>query len=306
MVRAPVIRRVASHGRSGRKGLDMKPIVASFLLFAVSVFASAQEITKKPVFMDAGVVEHDANSGRVTSSHPRPLFQAVEALSQEYGWVIDFEDPPYFSKFDLTDDTDPNWKAKHPASKGVSRVAGGPFESIFPEPAAQISKEQVLQKVISDYNSSGNPGKFALRKEGENRFAVVGVSVKDEGGNDANVPVLLDTLISVPQEHRSAYETLNLILDTLSTAAGTKVHASMLSTNGISAPDIVVGGTNVSARTLLLQTFDEANKYRFIRWELRYSPDINGYFLIIAPASEVQTGLSGPRSIRFINRAQPN
>ena len=63
-------------------------------------------------------------------------------------------------------------------------------------------------------------------------------------------------------------DTLNLVLSTLSTASGITVLPSMSSTNGINEADIVVGGENVPARTLLLETLGTANNHRVIHWEL--------------------------------------
>ena len=45
------------------------------------------------------------NAAVVSANDPRPLAQAVKALSEEYAWVIDFEDPPYYGDSDLVDDT---------------------------------------------------------------------------------------------------------------------------------------------------------------------------------------------------------
>src|SRR5258708_2205976 len=163
----------------------MSRILAFLFFLGVSSSLLAQA-PAKPSFMDAGVVQHNGAAGTLTSNNPRPLMQAIEAISQEYGWTVDFEDPPYRSHFDLPDDTDPTWRANHPNAKGVTRVSGGLFQSNFPEPSTISDKaeEQVLQKLVSDYNSSGNPGKFVVRKEGETRYAVIGVSRRDETGKD--------------------------------------------------------------------------------------------------------------------------
>ena len=74
------------------------------------------------------------------------------------------------------------------------RVSGGLFQSNFPEPSnisSNSAEEQVLQKLVSDYNASGNPGRFVVRKEAEGRYAVVGVSRRDDAGRDEEVHVLL-------------------------------------------------------------------------------------------------------------------
>jgi hypothetical protein len=134
--------------------------------------------------MNAGVVQHTGAAGTLTSNDPRPLTQAIETISQEYGWIVDFEDPPYRSHFDLVDATDPKWRATHPNEKGAMRISGGLFQSSFPEPStiSDNAEEQVLQKLVADYNSSGNPGKFVVRKQAEDRYAVIGASRRDETG----------------------------------------------------------------------------------------------------------------------------
>jgi hypothetical protein len=290
-----------------RKGQAMKLVIASCLLFAVPGLLSAQEVAKKPSFMDAGIVEHRGASGILTANNPRPLFQAIDAIGQEYGWTIDFEDPPYQSHFDLVDRTDPEWRSSHPNAKGVTRVAGGAFQSSFPEPSTIVSedaREQVLRKSVSDYNSSGNPGKFIVRKEAEGRYAVIGVSRKGEAGQDETVPVLLDSPITIPVQQRSAAETLQLIVERLSATSGVKVllGSNWLSSDPLEDAEVSVGGTKISARTLLSQTLDEANKSRLFRWDLLFDADEDAYYLRLSTVTKAQIDDHGRRIPQPLDR----
>ena len=280
-------------------------LTISCLLLGVPTLLAAQNTTRKAAPGEPGIIEHHESSGTLSSVDARPLLQAIDAISTEYGWVIDFEDPPYRSSFDLMDSTDPKWRADHPNEKGIRRIAGGPFQSSFPEPSSLVSgnaEEQVLQKIVSDYNSSGNPGRFVVRKEAEGRYAVIGAATKSEIGQDETATVLLDTPITIPVAHRSAYETLDIILKTLSSTAGVKVYASLLSVNHIQEPDIVVGGSNVPARALLLQALDAANKHRIIRWDLLFDPNMDAYALRVTAASKAVTDDSGIKAKAFIDR----
>jgi hypothetical protein len=176
--------------------------MSTFCFFSVLLpaFLVAQAPTK-PSFMNAANVQHNGTVTTVTANDPRPLMQAVEAVSQEYGWLVDYEDPPYVSHFDLVDDTDPKWRESHPNGKSVTRVSGGLFEVSLPEPssiATGDAAEQVLRALVTGYNSSGNPGKFVVRKEAGGRYTVIGVSRRDETKRDEPVKPLLDTLITVP------------------------------------------------------------------------------------------------------------
>lgn len=264
----------------------------------------------KPFFMGAGVIQHHETAATLTANDPRPLMQAVEAISQEYGWTVDYEDPPYRSHFDLADDTDPVWRANHPNGKSVTRVSGGPFQSNFPEPStiSVNAEEQVLQKLVSDYNASGNPGKFVVRKETEGRYAVVGVSRKDDAGRDEPVEVLLDTAISMPVQQRDATATIQLIVDTLSATTGVKVYLGTigLSSDPLQGLELAVGGTNVPARKLLLQVIDGASKSQFFQgilvWNFAFDADRNGYDLRLSPATTTETDANGRQVVRLLKR----
>src|SRR5256885_12438357 len=121
-------------------------------------------------YMERAEVRRLTDSISVTANDARPLAQTVTALSEEFAWVIDFEDPPYYSKYDLVDDTASQWRAAHPSAKGVTVIAGDTFQTQFPEsPNATSSlpgEEHILDKVVSDYNASTNPGRFSVRNEG--------------------------------------------------------------------------------------------------------------------------------------------
>jgi hypothetical protein len=288
----------------------MRRMLAFWFLLGLpsSLLAQAPE---KQSFMSAGVVQHHGTAGTLTANDPRPLIQAIAAISQEYGWTVDFEDPPYRSHFDLVDDTDPVWRTNHPNAKGVTRVSGGVFQSNFPEPStisSDSSEQQVLQKLVSDYNSSGNPGKFVVRKEAEDRYAVIAVSRRDETGKDQAVGALLDTPISIPLQQRDATATLRLIADTLTANTGVKVYLGTigLSSDPLQGVELAIGGSNVPARTLLLQVIDGSSSTRLFRgilvWNLLFDADQNAYFLRLHTATKTQTDASGRQVVRPLER----
>jgi hypothetical protein len=286
-------------------------MLAFCFLLGVPSLLLAQAPISKPSFMNAGVVQHQGTAGALTANDPRPLMQAIATISQEYGWTVDFEDPPYRSHLDLVDDTDPVWRANHPNAKGVTRVSGGLFQSNFDEPSTISSgnaEEQVLQKLVSDYNSSGNPGKFVVRKEADARYAVVGVSRRNDTGTDETVDALLDAAISIPVQQRTATATLQLIVDTLSAMTGVRVYLGTigLSSDPLQGVELAIGGSNVPARTLLLQALDGAGNSRSFRgifvWNLLFDADRNAYYLRPHTATKVETDADGRRVVRLLKR----
>jgi hypothetical protein len=249
-------------------------------------------------YMERAEVRHLADSATVTANDARPLAQAVTALSEEFAWVVDFEDPPYYSNFDLVDDTASQWRAAHPSAKGVTVIAGDTFQTQFPESpntsSSLTGEERILDGVVSDYNASTNPGRFNVRNEGDGRFAVVGTNVKDENGRDQAVSPILDTPISIPAETRDANTTIETILHALTVKTQTKVAAFMLPQNALAQAQVTVGGQDIPARVLLLQTLSAAKMKLY--WRLYYDHDVKMYGFSLLPLMKANYDASGNRT----------
>jgi hypothetical protein len=259
----------------------------AFVIVLSNVYAQGQNAvqTRHSKYIDHAVVRHLANSATITANDARPLAQALAALSEEYAWVVDFEDPPYYSAYDLVDDTDAKWRAAHPTAKGVTVIAGDSFQSQFqenPDTGSSVAdEERILQKVISDYNESANPGKFSVRNEGDGRFAVVGTQVKDEHGQYQNVNAILDTPVSIQEEARSAFKTIEIILDAVTVKSQTKVSLGTFAQNALYQSQVTIGGQSVPARVLLQRTLSAAKVK--LCWHLYYDHDVQMYMLNVLP-----------------------
>jgi hypothetical protein len=59
----------------------------------------------------------------------------LQAVLQEYGWAIDYEDSPYQSSLEVVDATAPSWKASHPNGPWAFTIRGGEFRTGYSEPA---------------------------------------------------------------------------------------------------------------------------------------------------------------------------
>jgi len=287
----------------------MRFLVIALVTIATNVHALAGFQTQaqdRPArhsrYMENAEVRHLADSITVTANDARPLAQAVTALSEEFGWAIDFEDPAYYSKYDLVDDTAPQWRDAHPIARGVTVIAGGTFQTQFPETpgtgSSPAEEEHILDTVVSDYNASTNPGRFSVRNEGDGRFAVVGTYVKDENGQDQAVSPILDTPISIPAETRDANTTVEIILNALTVKSQTKVAPFMVSQNALAQSQVTVGGQNIPARVLLLQTLS-ATKMK-LYWRLYYDRDVKMYGFSLLPLMKANYDASGNRTTDFI------
>ncbi len=273
-------------------------IVLVTMLSTVHAHAQAQnDQARHSRYMENAQVRHLADSITVSANDARPLAQAVTALSEEFGWAIDFEDPPYYSKYDLVDDTVPQWRAA-PNTKGVTVIAGDTFQTQFlktPDTGtSQAEAERVLDSVVSDYNASANPGRFTVRNEGDGRFAIVGTYVKDENAQDQTISSILDTPISIQAETRDANSTIEIILNALTVKSQTKVAPFMMPQNALAQSHVTVGGQNIPARVLLLQTLSAAKMKLY--WRLYYDHDVKMYGFSLLPLVRTNYDASGNRT----------
>src|ERR1700689_2008754 len=228
----------------------MRALVVGFitvgLLGILTAGSQAQIQERHQRYMNRAEVRHISGSVSVSSNDPRPLSQALIGISEEYAWTIDYEDAPYYSRYDLVDDTDPKWRVTHPSEKGVTVIGGDSFQSQFLESPDAVSsiggEEHILDTVVSDYNASTNPGKFRVLDEGDGRFAIVGVEVKEGNGKEQSVTPILDTLISVPTEPRDAIATISAILDALTAKSHTNVTPGMMPINALQQSKVTIGG----------------------------------------------------------------
>lgn len=250
----------------------------------------AREEPKPRHYMLHGIIEHHNGTATVKVNFPDPLEEVVTTLREEYGWVVNFEDPPYAGT-DLT--------APRDSGSGGSPykiVAGGAFQSTYPETpnmwSSPAAERRVLEKIVSDYNRGGNPGDFVVRKLSDGSFDVVGTSIHNKSGGEVPITPILDTRISIPRVVRGCAVALNAILEALPVRA----EVSAGPTNIMLGGSVTVGGTEIPARQLLMQVIDSWGA-KWV-WRLTYIPGPPPeYFFSMQLASRVTHGMFGRRRL---------
>jgi hypothetical protein len=254
-----------------------------------------------------GTVQHHGTSATVMANHDHALRQAIEAVREEYEWVVDYEDPPFQSERDFVDITKPEWRAAHPGQRGQRLLAGSAFQSEYAEPpntaTSTVEQERVLNKIVADYNSSRNPGKYRAVKEPGGRFAVIGEYVKNDYGSDEKVSPILDTPISIPVQTRGTLEMLYLIVEQLSAKTGIKF-GYVNWDNSPFRSRVRLGGENVTARSLILRALASRGRLGLI--DLRFNPLLGNEFHLLTPVASISSiDASGNRTVFSIDRMHP-
>lgn len=238
------------------------------VLFLLSTFghsASGQTASQKPP-----VITETGGKIRIATNDPRPLDQVANALQQKFGWRINYEDPQYTSKLDLTD-------AKS-SSAGRLEPGGGSFAVEVPSGPSDASpdEQKTLQLIVDAYNQSNNPGRFDLRHPNAEQFDIVGMSAHDEKGKISKQDVLLDTPITIPAEDRTVADTVDVICQQISEKSHIPVTLGVHPL-GLDRQRANVGGKEMSGRAYISTATEPSG--RKISWHLLYDPDSKSYVL---------------------------
>ena len=255
--------------------------ILSILLLASSSFAQAPQQSnpalKKPLIYQIGQVVH------INAGGPRPLLQAIDALQQKYGWVVDYEDPQYPSAMAGAANRPSPPNRRHANIAGTSENAFSVQFNVGPTPNSRPDEEAVLTTVIDAYNQSGGAAEFKLLKERDAGFAVVGIGVRDTNNEIASRQPVLDSPISLASERRSAGETIALICRKVSQASKVPIAVNPAESLQENA-SVAVGGSGVPARTLLSRTIEAMGEKLY--WRLIYDADDKNYVLSISRLSQ--------------------
>jgi hypothetical protein len=273
-----IIRRGKNFRKLERRLMRWKRLIAALCAVALCGGLCAQQGILEPhKYMPEGIVEHHGATAIVRADNARPLEQAITAMCEEYGWRVHYEDPPYQGKHDLIDGFNPEYRAAHPGIKPMPAPAGGPFQSTYPEPQntsiQRTQEEQILNKIVMDYNQSGNPGHFVLRSLPDGSFDVLGDGTHDDNGNLVPVTPILDTPISIPLATYSFGGTIQAIMKALAAKTGVSADGPAFGpTNLMMGGQVSLGGATIApARDFLLQLL-ALEKAGNLRWTLLYEP----------------------------------
>jgi hypothetical protein len=250
----------------------------TFCVIALSAASSAQSTVetataKHPEITQTGNVMHLAVTGA------RPLADAVDALQGEYGWHINYEDPQFISKLDVTESTDVRY-ANAASGTRPHTPNGGAFSVDFPAGMGSKAPDpaSTLKIVIDAYNKSSNPGQFEVRAQGQ-YFDVVGISAHNDAGAIQQQHSPLDELITVSSAEQPAIDAVISICDQIS-KLGATVNLGVYPRSALSRPISLVV-TKLPAREALSRIASAAvgEGGRTMCWRLLYDPDSKSYFI---------------------------
>lgn len=268
------------------------------LALSLAIALQAQVQPPGGTHRDRAEISHSGTTAHSSAFNGRPLDETVLALSEEYGWQVDYEDPQYDPGSEIIDADDPATRALHPDRPRIMIPNGGGFDVSYSEPTGsnrELSESHVLQSVVAAYNQTTNPGRFFLENEPGGRIAVVGVSKSLGSTPETQNNTFLSTRISLPIAQRSLGATIQAILNTVIKATNIQAAIGSGPTPLFMQTMITVGGTDVTARDLLRQSLDQSG--RTWLWSMLFEPTYGTYYLNVLPVTEAVVDTKGARHL---------
>jgi len=174
--------------------------------------------------------------------------------------------------------------AKRPINHRILVPKGGAFQFQYAVKDGHSQEDTItlLRRMVAEY-AAASYQVFDVQERSTKRgteWHVVPVMARDKAGNFAQQTVLLDNLITIPKEKRTAMAVVDEVCRQLSIAWGHKVGVGMVPLNPLYAHQVEFGATNQPARDVLADILGP----RMV-WQLFYDAGLDWYMLNIHTAS---------------------
>ncbi|MCC6585228.1 MAG: hypothetical protein IT168_00795 [Bryobacterales bacterium] len=227
-------------------------------------------------------------------NEPRPMMTMADQLQQRFGIAINYEDPRYEYKDDVSDVTatvlnaaqrqaNPNARILIPRGGTVSVAAAGV------RPGQPMDAAVVLESAKAEHEAASLPGRFTITQTPLAVF-VEPRQIRTSSSNWANVTPMLSTRIRFPRLRRTAADTLSLIVAEAAKGAGTKVELVSAPIGVFAAIEVELGNEDQPARAALIALFErvsarlvpDGRERTLFSYRMLFDPGLRHYVLSIA------------------------
>lgn len=222
-------------------------------------------------------IVRSGDSYTIEAGGSRPLAQAIDALARDFNWNVSYEDPPYAAV--TGGGAGAGAGAGAHGNGGAATSRAGAFSSTFIFSGATppaVQREDILQRVVTDYNASKNEGGFRLLALAGGRYAIVGDATRDASGAAVDASPVLDAQISVADENRRMYETLDLVAASVKEKTGATIRLSGDSAGFLQQNYAEVGCDGCKARDAMVKMLAA---HPAVTWRLNYDAGAKVYVL---------------------------
>lgn len=227
-------------------------------------------------------------TNRIAVSSTYPMAVMAGVLETRYGWIVTYEDAPLVNERDVVDKASESRR-----SAGKRSLSARPQEIDLPGGLPDIENgrdREVFERVFAAHEGRDNAGRFAVVERAPGFFHIVPRQFRDANGVWRSTRSPLEAAIAFPTEERSADDTLQIILTSVSQATGMRVWGgTVTASNAFLNTRVTIGANQEPARDVLYRVITAVRARR--TWRLAYSPFDNSYALSVhGPGVDLGTG----------------
>lgn len=242
---------------------------------------------------------------------PRPMGALAGELAERYGYLVTYEDAPVDLREVVVERRPNGIEYRYPTWRPITfhvqaRIAteGAGAES---QGGATAQLEplgpKIIDPLVAEYNSSGNPGKFTVIYEGDYAHIIPAVPTRE--GRAADFEPILSTIVPSYRERGTCWELFTGLIDDIQRARGVKINVVTVPVTPMDPKQCSLDGHWLPARQVLVQLLDGMGKrppFSDVRsaWGLVYDPTIDAYFLDARPVWNYH-----PPAVKLVPDAQP-
>ena len=237
----------------------------------------------------------------------RPLGKLVLQLVKNYGFLVNYEESPYQPNELATTVYPDGRKFTYPLHNPLTlklQVEGG-------DASAKVIKgiqslplaEELIPRLVAEYNKSGNPGHFSVRFDGEYTSIVGERSISRQGISAAGS--LLDVRVKMDARSQLCSETLRELYSQIQQVIGENVGEGLIPANSKFSHNCTISGSvDLTARQVLLQILKQMGDHgpgnpttRLVYWLAHDSNGGGSYFLSVYGAPGVASVADQSRKV---------
>jgi hypothetical protein len=261
-------------------------VLLSVMLLCSCDIAAQQELA------GATVVRNVEGNVIVSSDVNRPFYFALLALSETYGWVIDYEDPIYTGP-EIEDTTDPRWLKEHPDGRHVYSPASGAFSADLGRMGRGNPDEQdSVKKLLDLYNHTSSPGFYSMMRTTGGRVVITGRSRSQSPSGF--VPPLSQQMLPSPDSETMS-KALQELIARCGSAGGVPIEFGIGPTDPAATGEVAGYNGPITCREQLGRILAVLRVRS--RYALLYDINRHAYYLSIVPAHRLVPGPDGKPTV---------
>jgi hypothetical protein len=240
-----------------------------------------------------------APADEIKIAQPRPMMILSDELTRRYGYLVTYEDAPADPAREIVTETRANGRQfRYPAWSGVTFhvEARKPTElqlapsSASPQtkpeaqqaPPVAVLGPELMDPLIKEYNSSGNPGRFSVIYGGD--YAHIVQDGRTVNGKIVEFQPILSTVVPVNLQEGTCWDLVKNLFDEVQQARKIAIVNAFPPVNQWDTRTCSISGHDLPARQVLTKLLDQiavrpgiSPDDRFL-WTLVHDPNENAYF----------------------------